>query len=59
MVKDPAIVWTGDGAKLNPAIIGLERFDLLGDLSEQSSCLSRIFQRRLPENPRLPTDLGA
>jgi len=41
MVEDPAIVWAGDGTKLNAAIVGLERFDLFGNLSEQSSCLSR------------------
>src|SRR5260221_1868853 len=36
MVKDPAIVWTGDGAKLNAAVVGLERFDLFGAISGQS-----------------------
>src|SRR5260370_12708612 len=32
MVKDPAIVGAGDGAKLNAAIVGLERFDLFGSI---------------------------
>jgi hypothetical protein len=59
VVEDAAIVRAGDGAQFDASIVGLESLDLLGPLSEQSSCLSRIFQRRLPENPRLPTDLGA
>jgi len=59
VVEDAAIVRAGDGAQFDTAVIGFERLDLLDALSEQSSCLSRIFQRRLPENPRLPTDLGA
>ena len=36
MVKDPAIVWAGDGAKLNAAIVGLERFDLFGAIGGQA-----------------------
>jgi hypothetical protein len=36
MVKDPAIVWAGDGAKLNAAIVGLERFDLFGAVGGQT-----------------------
>src|ERR1700730_5376482 len=36
MVKDPAIVWAGDGAKLNAAIVSLERFDLFGAIGGQA-----------------------
>jgi hypothetical protein len=59
VVIDTTVIGAGDGAKFDATAVGFQRLDLLGALSEQSSCLSRIFQRRLPENPRLPTDLGA
>src|ERR1700674_1662291 len=36
MVKDPAIVWTGGGAKLNAAVVGLERLDLFGAIGAQA-----------------------
>src|SRR5882757_4553771 len=36
MVKDPPIVWAGDGAKLNAAVVGLERFNLLGAIGGQA-----------------------
>ena len=36
MVKDPAIVWAGNGAKLNTAIVGLERLDLFGAIGGQA-----------------------
>src|SRR5260370_26178905 len=36
MVKYPAIVWTGDGAKLNTAIVSLKGFDLFGAIGGQT-----------------------
>src|SRR6267142_1314064 len=36
MVKNPPIVWAGDGAKLNAAIVGLERLDLFGAIGGQA-----------------------
>src|ERR1700752_1832195 len=36
MVKYPAIVWAGDGTKLNAAIVGLERLDLFGTIGGQA-----------------------
>ena len=36
MVKDPAIVWAGDGTKLNAAIVGLKRLDLFGAIGGEA-----------------------
>src|SRR5258707_10126432 len=51
MVKYPAIVRAGDGAKLNTAIVGLERLDLFGAIGGQAilqvdTCKGR---RELPQ----------
>ena len=51
MVKDPAIVRTGDGAKRDAIIAGLERLDLFGAIGGQAilqigSCERR---RELPQ----------
>jgi hypothetical protein len=56
MVKDPAIVWAGDGAKLNAAIVGLQRFDLFGAVGGQTmlqvdpcECCGKLPPGKRPE----------
>jgi hypothetical protein len=46
MVKDPAIVWTGDGTKLNATILSLERFDLFGAIGGQAILQVDACERR-------------
>src|SRR5712672_2978370 len=46
MVKDPPIVWAGDGAKLNAAVVGLERFNLLGAIGGQAILQVDTCERR-------------
>lgn len=36
MVKDPAIVWAGDGTKLDATVVGLERLYLFGAIGGQA-----------------------
>jgi len=45
MVKDPAIVWAGDGAKLNTAIVSLERLDLFGSIGRSGHIAGLIPAR--------------
>ena len=46
MVEDPAIVRTGDGAKLNAAVLDLERLDLLGAVRGQAVLQVDAGERR-------------
>jgi len=42
VVENPAVVWTRYRPEFETAVLDFERLDLLGALSEQSSCLSGL-----------------
>src|SRR5258708_32043825 len=59
MVKDPSIVWTSDGAKLNAAIVGLKSFKLFSAIGGQAILQVDACERRgeLPQVSGRSADL--